>query len=302
MLQEDNDSRKQRIWELVAEEFVPGVTMGFLEWFRAVRIEVRTRFVLEGKTNLSPSEMRLDVAENIFLRGIAEYPQSGYLQLQYILFLTAYRQNFAQAKLKLDELERSMNTNLGMRFSIHRKRKDLDRLRQEHESGISDDNGMGNLGFDEVQRMEALATEQHDKCINHMVYVWRKIRHMYTWDDDSNETEEGRKREQSKRVEALCNAVEKLALVETKAEEAYVYVLTRCKAAVQVYRSYAKFVLDVKCNLRLSREVLARADDLDRTNQASESKSQGSSSRMSTTIDAELVSLRAIKLASVSRT
>ena len=80
---------------------------------------MKIRFLLVGKTNVKPDKILLDIAENILLKGMEANVQSSYLQIQYIIFLTAYRENFEQSKLKLDDLQQTMKINLvcGTQFS-----------------------------------------------------------------------------------------------------------------------------------------------------------------------------------------
>ena len=44
--------------------------------------------------------MKIEIAENILLKGIERNVQSTYLQLQYVIFMAAYKGNFEQSKIR----------------------------------------------------------------------------------------------------------------------------------------------------------------------------------------------------------
>jgi hypothetical protein len=271
LLDDDNDVRRNSVWGIIAEEFVPGVTQGPFEWFRAVRTEVKTRFILEGKTNRNPHPILLAIAENILLRGMQTSIQSAYLQLQYVVFLSAYRENFEQSKLKLDVIARTMNVNLGLQYSIYRKRKDLDRLRQEHESKNADQGAMvrsdgADIGYEEIQKREAVASEEYEKCKRNLLLVWRAIGHFQKGADNS---------------QRLATLLEAAANSELRAQDAFVYVLKRCQDAEAVYRKYALFLSEIQHDHDSAKKMLEYAENIRIRATAGESKSQGSASRTS---------------------
>jgi hypothetical protein len=179
-LEDDNDVRRSAIWQIVTEEFVPGVSNTPRQWFSAVLTEVKTRFILEGKTNMLPHPVLIDIAENIYLKAIKDCVQSTYLQLQYVIFLSAYRENFAQSKLKLEEVDRNAKVNLGLQYSIFRKRKDLDQLQQEHESQNMDSkHGQKTMGvvagYEDMQKREIATTEAYGQCRERLLGAWKAI-------------------------------------------------------------------------------------------------------------------------------
>ena len=273
-LDDDNDVRRNSVWGIIAEEVVPGVTQGPFEWFRAVQAEVKTRFILEGKTNRRPHKVLLDIAENILLRGMQASVQSSYLQLQYIVFLASYRENYEQSKLQLDSIERTMNVNLGLQYSIYRKRKDLDRLRQELESQ-NQDQGISRqtaeIGYEEIQKREALASEEHEKCKRKLLLVWKAIRRFQQGTEDEQH------------LSALLQAA---ARSELFARDAFIYVLSRCQDAEVIYRRFALFLSEIQHDTDSAIKMVECADSINvRAKTTGESKSQGSQSRTSNNQD-----------------
>ena len=246
---------------------MPGTVQSPVEWFRAVRTEVKTRFILEGKTNCKPHPILLDIAESILLKDMQASVQSAYLQLQYVVFLSAYRENFEQSKLKLDVIERTMNVNLGLQYSIYRKRKDLDRLRQQHESQNADQ-VYAQVGYEDIQKREAIAAEEHDTCKARLLQVWAGILQFQKGADNALR---------------LASLLEAAAMAETRAQNAFVYVLYRCQEAEAVYRKYAMFLTEIQDNVPLATELLEHAENLraQTTAASGESKSQGSTSKNS---------------------
>ena len=225
-----------------------------------MQVEVKIRFLLVGKTNVKPDKVLLDIAENILLKGMEANVQSSYLQIQYIIFLTAYRENFEQSKLKLDDLQRTVKINLGMGYSIFRKLKDLDKLRQDHEDHEAD------YGFEEMQQNVQLADKSHEMCKARLLDMWMMLRQLHRGAD---------------LVQKIASLLEVVADSEKAAQEAFIYVLDKCKDAEDVYRKYAVFVREIQDDAELALRMKDRAEELHTRAMSAESKSQASSSRPS---------------------
>ena len=50
--------------------------------------------------NIFAGDVKIEIAENILLKGIEQNVQSTYLQLQYVIFMAAYKGNFEQSKIR----------------------------------------------------------------------------------------------------------------------------------------------------------------------------------------------------------
>ena len=275
-LEQDNDKRRTAIWQIITEEFIPGLSKSPRQWFIAVLTEVKTRFILEGKTNKLPHVILIDIAENIYLTALKDNVQSTYLQLQYIIFLSAYRQNFAQSKLKLEDVSRTGKVNLGLQYSIFRKRKDLDRLQQEHESQAQDSQHVLNsfsTGYEEMQKREAATTAAYDLCRERLLTAWKAVGQLQKL------KVAGQMQQRMDDVaERLTGLLELAADSERKAQNGFIFILDKCEEAETVYRRYALFLREIQKDLTFSQYMLDTADALQSRALSGESKSQASAS------------------------
>jgi hypothetical protein len=53
-----------------------------------------------GRERNGAGDVKIEIAENILLKGIEQNVQSTYLQLQYVIFMAAYKGNFEQSKIR----------------------------------------------------------------------------------------------------------------------------------------------------------------------------------------------------------
>ena len=123
------------VFDFVAEFWKPNVAQGVKSWLEAMQVEVSTRFLQYSKQTVLPPPEMIDIAQHILQRGLVKHPQSVYLQLQYALFLVAYRRNYLAAHSLLQRLEDLYPLNFHLAFSVFRKRKDLIRMQQESHFG-----------------------------------------------------------------------------------------------------------------------------------------------------------------------
>lgn len=275
-LGETNETLKENVWEVLDQEYVPGVTMSIWAWFAAVHVEVSTRFLQKDKCRLMPPELYLNIAENIYLKNLPTCGQSSYLALQYVTFITAYRENSGMAgKCLEDRIAHRMKINLGLGFSIFRKRKDIDRLKRS----MDEDNGgdADAIGYEEIARMQQEASLAHLRCEMEIENVWQHLHNESLRLADKGGDVRTKTEIRLQRTQLL----EKVVAAENRAEDAYIYVLERCKEAVKVFRDYARFLDTIKGDRHTAKLMVQRAEELDKTAKNDEAKSQGSESRKS---------------------
>lgn len=153
------------LFRRLADTYDRNVTVSFVYSLKAALVEVRTRF-LQWDT----SPRALNVAEDILKKGLLMYPQSVYLRLHYITFLLSYRKNIDLAQLRFGEIK-SLHIDFDLQFSVLRRRRDMERLRQATHLG-KDIAGMDTISYEELKKKVFEASAHHWRAITLMRQIW----------------------------------------------------------------------------------------------------------------------------------
>ena len=242
---------------------------------------------LSGKTKyesyLIGKRRKLDIAEHILKWGVMKHPQSSYLQLQLMVF-KIYRYQVDKEALKenneanqsgpsgkqaytgvatrLEEIEK-LGLTVDLQFSLFRKRKDLEHLRD----ALGDkESTMGS--YEEVNKRQRAAVQAHERTQININNVWKALKSKRTANFN-----------QATLTATLTALLQKVWESEQTATEAYLYIVERCSTfdmqAATLLDQYAKFLRDVKMDESAYLEMRQRAQ-LSTTSRDSTSHQSGS--------------------------
>jgi hypothetical protein len=156
------------LWSFIEERWVAGLSDNIVYWVAAVRAELATRLLTQGKWNKLSSELyqtaELEVVDYALKCAIVRYPQSTYLQLQLINFAIAFdRVPVGYTTTLLSNLElRALDPTLQFRCFVNRKSLARDAAQNNLGNLIRE---LDTMAFEEVKRQHKVAVQLHGQII-----------------------------------------------------------------------------------------------------------------------------------------
>jgi hypothetical protein len=156
------------LWSFVEERWVAGISDSLPTWLAAVRAELATRLLTQGKWNKLRSEQyqtaELEVVDYALKCAIVAYPQSTYLQLQLINFAIQFDRIPVQyTTTLLSNLElRQLDATMQFRCFVNRKSLARDAAQNNLGNLIRE---LDTMAFEEVKRQHKLAVQLHGQIL-----------------------------------------------------------------------------------------------------------------------------------------
>eukprot|EP00741_Cyanophora_paradoxa_P023076 tig00021537_g22286.t1 len=207
---------------------------GEAEYQRALHVELATRFLQEDA-----GEEALDLAEQIYQSGIAQFPKSSAVYVCYAQFLFFYRENPQQGFDKIRTAAK-LRPFMDMRFFVYRKMNERQQLMHAAEVGSRK---LDVIGYIEYVKNMGGARKGHRQCLRAFQQFWAYILDPQT------------------PLRSLERAITRIDRTEKEAQYYYRTLLEQHPHNPRILRLYGRFLEECHNDLAKAQEHYDLADE-----------------------------------------